>query len=340
MRVGIIGDMHLGINEHKYKFNDYHLKCINHIYGEFRKWGIQNIIYLGDVFDKRYSISVKTLKLANEIFNNEFKQYFLLGNHDVTYKNSNKLNSVEILLGDKNKVTTELPEELYFEKKFLMVPWINKSNIQEATKIIKNSKADYLLGHLDLNGFEMIRGFVSTKGQFDLKLLKKFKQVVTGHFHCFSQKNNITYLGNVCQMTWNDFNVKKFAGFIDTETDKLNLIDIPYNMYEVIRIKSTKDIVDPQQFKDKIIKVYLYTKRTIKVEKFISELVDIALSVNVIDEQVMHATADFDIEASNMSILELWSQYLDEMEIPKKDQVICDKIFKQTYLKITSGDVD
>ena len=339
--IGIVGDIHLGINEHKYLFNEYHVKCLKYIFSEFKKRGIDTIIYLGDIFDKRYSISTKTLKECDNLFkNNGFKQYFLVGNHDVTYKNSNELNSVEILLGDLNKVVVNTPEEIEFGgKKFLLVPWLNKTNIVASTRIVRESKANYLLGHLDLSGFEMIRGFVSNKGNFPTLMLKKFQHVISGHFHCYSQKGNITFLGNICEMNWNDYNVNKHFGYIDTETDEFNLIDIPFKMYHVIRIKSSKDLVNPKEFKDKIVKCYLYTRRSIKIEKYITQLVDNCLQVNVVDEQVINATVDFNIDEHNMSVVDLWSAYLNEMDIRKKDATICNKIFSDVYMKVTSGDV-
>ena len=340
-RIGIIGDLHLGINESKPLFNEYHMSCINHIYDEFKKEGITDIVYLGDVFDKRYSISVKTLKQANDIFDNEFNQTFLLGNHDICYKNSNELNSVEILLGDKNKVIVNTPEEIEFgDKKILIVPWINKTNIEESTNIINDSEAEYMLGHLEMSGFEMIRGIICRDSQFKLSILNKFKHVISGHFHCFSQQNNITYLGSVCEMTWNDYNVDKYAGILDSETDELQLLSIPRRLHEIIRIKKDTVLPDIENYKDKIVKVYLYTKRTITLEKFITKLDDLSLSVIVIEEEILNATEDFDIENHNMSILDLWQAYLGEMSMTKKDATIVNKIFNDVYLKVQTGDLD
>lgn len=340
MRIGVIGDVHLGINENKYLFNKYHIKCINYIFSRFRRLGITEVIYLGDIFDKRYSISVKTLKQANKLFDNDFNQHFLLGNHDVTYKNSNKLNSVEILLGEKNEVIVDDPKELEFGgKKFILVPWINKTNLERTTEIVEDSTADYLFGHLDLVGFEMISGFISTTGHFNMQLLKKFSQVISGHYHCFSQKKNVTYLGSVSQMTWNDNNVKKYCGYIETDNDSLNLIEIPFEIYKMKRIKSEDDIENVTEYKDKIIKIYLYCKRTIKIEKFITDVDEVALDLKVVDEQVINATIDFDIAQHNISIPQLWDAYVSEMDLTKKDAAIVDKIFKQTYMKVTTGDL-
>lgn len=340
MKIGIVGDIHLGINENKPLFTEYHMRCLDYIFRTFAQEGIKDIIFLGDIHDKRYSLSVKTIKQSIELFDNDFNQYFLLGNHDVTYKNSNNLNSVDILLGEKNTVVTDLAEEFIFDgKKFLLVPWLNKTNYSENMKLIENTNADVLLGHFDINGFEMIKGIFSRNKDVRMSLFKKFKHVVSGHFHCFSSKGNITYPGSVCQMTWNDHGADHKFGYFCTETDELTMIDIPYTIYDVIRIKKNQKLPDPKQYKDKIIKCYLYTRRTIAIEKFLSVLVDNCISVNVIDEQVMSATENFDIETHNMSILELWKKYLEETYLHKKDVVIVDKIFTDAYIKVTTGDV-
>ena len=342
MKIGIVGDIHLGINENKPQFVDYQNKCIQFVFEKFRELGITDIIYLGDVFDKRQSISVKTLRQAMDVFeNNGFNQYFILGNHDVAYKNSNELNSVEILLGEKNRVFTDMPSEIEFGgKKFLMTPWINKTTVEEASKVIKKSKADYLMGHLELGSFEMIRGINSLHGQINTSILESFEHVVSGHYHCFSNRGNVTYLGNVCQMNWNDYGELKHVAYIDTETDDLELIEIPYALYEKIRIKSSKDLEDPLQYKDKIVKCYLYTDRNIKIERFLTKVVENAMAVNIIDEQVMIATEDFEVSEASMGVPELWASYLEELELPKKDKDIINSIFNNAYLKVNLGDTD
>lgn len=337
MKVGIIGDVHLGVNEENQVFVDYQVKCINFIFDEFKKQGITDIIYLGDILDKRQSISVKTIKLLKNILKNDFNQYFLIGNHDTVFKNSNELNSVELLLGEDNKVIPNLPEEIELgNKKFLITPWINKSNIEESTKIIKKSKANYMLAHLDLIDFEMIRGIVSRKSHIDLKLLNDFEHVISGHYHCYSNKNNITYLGSVCEITWIDHEVDKFCGWIDTETDKLTTLKIPLTIYEKIRIYTEDDCIDFEKYKNKIIKIYLYTDRNVKVEKFISSVIDVANSVKIIDEKAItdSSSDDLDIETKNMKVLDLWKNYVEEIEMEDNERQIITDIFQDAYMNI------
>ncbi len=342
MKIGIVGDIHLGINENKPKFKEYQLKCLKYIHKKLKEENIKDIIYLGDIFDKRQFITVKTLKTCFEIFNNDFNQYFILGNHDVAYKNSNQLNSVEILLGDNNSVIVDDSKEIIFDnKKLLLVPWINKNNQEKITKQIEKSKAEFLFGHLDLQGFEMLRGIYSRHSDVSIKLLQKFEKVISGHFHCYSEKDNICYLGNICQMTWNDYNEKKYYGILETKTEDFILKEIPYSIYEKIRINSEDDCEkDILRFKDKIVKCYLYVDRNVKIEKFLIELIDVAMSVNIIDNQVMLATSDFKHDNQNMNILDLWQSYIKELNLSLKETKIINKIFEDTYIKFYSGEIN
>jgi DNA repair exonuclease SbcCD nuclease subunit len=238
-------------------------------------------------------------------------------------------------------VYTTLPEEVEISgKKFLMTPWLNKSNVEESGQIIKNSKADYLMGHLELSSFDMIRGIKAQHSHLSLNLLESFEHVVSGHYHCYSNRGNITYLGNICQMNWNDYSEIKQVGYIDTETDDLHLIKIPFTLFEKIRIRSIDDCKDPSQYNDKIVKCYLYTDRNIKIERFITKVVDLAMSVNVIDDTVMIATENFEVSEHSMSVTELWASYLEELDMPKKDKEIINSIFNNAFLKVNLGDTD
>ena len=62
---------------------------------------IEHIIQLGDVFDRRKFINFSSLNDCYRYFFDRlkgFKTYIIAGNHDVYYKNTNKLNSLELLI--------------------------------------------------------------------------------------------------------------------------------------------------------------------------------------------------------------------------------------------------
>jgi DNA repair exonuclease SbcCD nuclease subunit len=344
MKLGIIGDIHIGAQENNENFLKYQEESLKFAYNKFRENNIEHIVYLGDVFDKRRQVSFKTLKFFQEIFENDsFTHYMLAGNHDCYYKDTNEINSLDLLLNDYDnvKVVSQLPQEIIIQdESFLFTPWINKSNLEESEEIISKNKSKYMFAHLDLAGFEMIKGIKSSHNSLSTDLLIDYERVLTGHYHNYSEKNNITYLGSLCEMTWNDENVDKFIGILDTENNDLEKIQNPSKLYYKLKIKSDEDILDDIDFlKEKNVKIYLYTERNIKIEKYITEIIEIAYDVNIIDEQVLNTIPDIELQ-KDISIVNLWSNYIDELEMNNTDKNAINKIFESTYIKVISGDIE
>ena len=98
----------------------------------------------------------------------------------------------------------------------LLVPWINKENEDETFKRLKNQES-CSMGHLELNGFRIHRGYMMEHGM-DATPFDKFEKVYSGHYHTRSDQEPVYYLGNPYEMFWNDVN--------DTEEDFIFLIQI------------------------------------------------------------------------------------------------------------------
>ena len=342
-KILLVPDIHFGSQENNDDFLDYQFTCIDWMYNVAREHNIENIIFLGDIFDKRRTINLRILdKIYKEFGFSEFNHYFILGNHDAYYKNCNDINSLSVLMKDHIIIDQE-PVELEFDNtKLLLTPWINKENYDNCISKIEKSKAPYLLGHFDLPGFELIRGFLSDHASIPVKLLDKFDRVISGHYHCHSNKKHIHYLGSLCQLNWSDYSEKKFIGILTPSTNEFELIENPHRFYEIIRIKSEQDLdIDIESIKKKKVKIYLYVDRNIKIEKFITTITDYASSVVVIDEKVLNSTEyTGDLDVSKMSIIDSWKAYVDELEMSNKDKTIINKIFVDTYNQVSSGDFE
>lgn len=343
MRIGIIGDIHIGAQENNENFIDYQMESLKWAYEKFRENNIKNIIYLGDILDKRRQITFKVLKSFYNIFGpDDFEHYILAGNHDCYYKDTNEINSIDLLLEDFKHICTitQEPKEIEIEnEKLLFVPWINKTNLEQTEKNIKKSTAKYVFSHLDISGFEMTRGILSTTSSIRLELLDKFNKVITGHYHNYSNKGDITYIGSLCEQNWNDLDIDKFIGVLDTEKDELEKIKSPFKLYHKIVIKNDELEENIEQYRDKNIRIYLYTDRNIKIEKYIDSIIEVAYNVNVIDEQVITNIPDIEVE-SDYKIINLWKNYLDELEFKTTEKNAINKIFEETYYKVINGDTD
>ena len=121
----------------------------------------------------------------------------LVGNHDIFFKNTNDVNSLQELVDGRYKTInlySEATEVTFDGLPILFMPWINSQNYIYAMGMIDETKADICMGHLDLNGFRMmdtmVQYMVMDKSEF-----KKFDTVMSGHFHHKNDDGQIYYLG-------------------------------------------------------------------------------------------------------------------------------------------------
>ena len=152
----------------------------------------------------------------------------IIGNHDTFFKNTNDVNSPELLLNEYHNILPfSSPTDYSIDGcKILLMPWICTDNYKECMEAIDESDADICFAHLELNGYQMWKGQDSHEG-FDPALFKNFTHVFTGHFHHRHTRGNITYLGNPYQMFWQDYNDVRGFHILDTNAISLEFIENP-----------------------------------------------------------------------------------------------------------------
>ena len=248
MKIALITDTHWGARNDSLHFLDFYEKFYNDtFFPMLYKEGIDTVIMLGDTFDRRKYINYLTLKRAKEIYFDELskrkiKTYILVGNHDTTYKNTNEVNSIELLLEDYNNITTiSGPKTIHIDDTSIcMMPWICADNYEISMEEIKNTNATICMGHFEIEGFQMYRGAPSQEG-LEPKLFNKFDTVFSGHYHHKSSKGNITYLGNPYELTWQDFDDVRGFHLFDLKTHELEFIKNPNIMFNKIYYDDKKD---------------------------------------------------------------------------------------------------
>ena len=74
----------------------------------------------------------------------------IVGNHDCYYKNTNNVNSPELLLQTYNNIKTyNKVTEVFLDKtKVLFIPWINAENFEDTVKVVKTTDSICAMGHL------------------------------------------------------------------------------------------------------------------------------------------------------------------------------------------------
>jgi len=329
MKIALITDCHLDGRKGSLPFWNYFQRFYDEIFfPTLEKEGINVIFDLGDTFDNRKSMDFNTYHRVKENYFDRLKDYevhMLLGNHCTYYKNTNRINSPELLLEQYSNITIySEPKHLKLgSKKFLMLPWINKENSDEVLNLLETSEAEICCGHLELNGFEVTPGMKMDHGM-DPNLFYRFKRVWSGHYHHKSTKGNVQYLGNPYQMYWNDYKDRRGFHIYDTESDKLKYIPNPFEIFEKIFYDDTSvdyNKQDVSDYKNKFIKIVVNEKRDYQMfETLVDRLYNVGVhDVKIVETLVEEDTAD--IEISSKDTLTLLNEYIDdvEMSVDKSD---------------------
>jgi len=280
MRVAVITDTHWSARKSSRLFQDYFEKFYNNVFfPTLEQYGIDTIIHMGDAFDSRKSIDFVGLDWTRKVVLEPFLKYkvhLITGNHDVYFKNSNKINSPELLLKDYQNIKTysEPTEVNIGGLNILLLPWINSENQDKSFKLIKNTKAKVVMGHLELQGFKVNKNLIMEEHGLEANLFSNFKKVFSGHYHTRSDNGTVFYLGNPYEIYWSDVNDTRGFTIFDTETLEHFHIDNPYRMFYNIYYEDTPyQTFDVREYENKIVRVIVRKKTDTKqYERFIDKL--------------------------------------------------------------------
>ena len=261
MKIAIVGDMHLGIKQNSIHMQNQSLKFIKFLV-ESAGHKFNKIIFMGDMFDNRKTIDLSTMALYREIDNTfttvslyDYEVYSLVGNHDLFYKNSSRINSQSLL--SNHIMTIDEPTTIH-DLSIDIIPWINEENHENIRKFVENSKSRFCFGHFEFTGFKFDKNSTANvKEKISQKLFKdKYEKVFSGHYHIKSEKDNIYYVGTPHQLTWVDHNVKKGYHIFDTDTGELEFVHYDNDIFIEIKYEKNRNY-DFTKFTNKYIKVVI-----------------------------------------------------------------------------------
>ena len=110
MKVAIITDTHYGARKgSKYLHDYFELFYQNVFFPALKEHGVEAVIHMGDAFDSRKSIDYQSLEWSKRVVFDNLKDYdvhMIIGNHDTYYKNTNEVNSPELLLQTYSNIKT------------------------------------------------------------------------------------------------------------------------------------------------------------------------------------------------------------------------------------------
>jgi DNA repair exonuclease SbcCD nuclease subunit len=327
----VVGDPHFGKKHFSLALFENQLLIWDEIVKKANELNAR-IFCMGDLFDNRLSMDINFFNQFIDKFIGLLKRYdvefyTILGNHDLYFKSTRDINLVKYLPNFYKKIY--VIDKITHIDNYTLVPWIidkEKDIPKEYNKIV--------MGHFE---FKDIDKYV--QGSLDLKTFSKADLVISGHYHNYSKKDNIVYIGTPYQMDWGDYKQKKGyyildgnnLEFIENKVSK-KFIKLKYNESFnkplIISGLEEKDLyfgIDEIPFdilEKNIFKFFINEAKTKDYQKVIYELSKRNLNFEVINNVEMSNILEVEykpkeIEIKNENILEL---------IPKKYQKLIEKI--------------
>lgn len=275
MKIALVNDTHAGARGDNPHINDYFFKFWNGIFfPALKEYKIDRIVHLGDVVDRRKFINFAIWhKWQTEFFDRIDRDFnlpidMLCGNHDVYYRNTNKVNALNELLGRYPNIRIfQEPEVVEYDRlPVALIPWINNGNKDQVFSFIEQCSAPIIFGHLEIAGFEMDKGNICQDGHPKEKF-DKFDMVISGHFHHKSSDGTIYYLGNQYEITWADYGDNRGFHIFDTDTRSLTFIKNPHRLFHKIFYDDTTQTfedwkaIDFTHYKNSYVKVVIQNKQ-------------------------------------------------------------------------------
>jgi DNA repair exonuclease SbcCD nuclease subunit len=334
LKVAIITDQHFGARNDSVSFLDFYQKFYdNTFFPTLESNGIDTVLILGDTFDRRKYVNFYALDRAKKMFFDKLASmninvHMLAGNHDTYFKNTNEVNSPDLLLKEYSNIhVIDDPQTIYVGgTSICMMPWICPENYQESLDQLKQTQADLCMGHFEISGFAMYRGMESHEG-LDKKIFDKFDMVFSGHYHHRSDDGHIYYLGNPYELTWQDYNDPRGFHLFDLDTRELEFIRNPYTMYARVEYddKEQEPVeLDTLDLADKYVKLVVVNKTDYyKFDRFIQKLYNKGShEIKIVENMSEFEDGEIGEEINLEDTVSVLSHYIDSVETDvDKEQV-------------------
>lgn len=221
-------DCHFGLRHNSSEHNQDIIDYMNWMVAIAKDKGAETCIFMGDYHHHRNSINAQTQDFmikGMEILNENFlKTYFLVGNHDLYYRENRSITSAKFA---KLFPNIELIDELTVKDNVALVPWL----VEDEWKDIQSIKSKYVFGHLELPGFKMNAMVeMPDHGTLNGSHFQYQDYVFSGHFHKRQTKGKINYIGNPFGHNYSDvWDFERGALFLewDKEPEFLNYTEGP-----------------------------------------------------------------------------------------------------------------
>ena len=210
-------DIHYGLKNNSIQHNTDCDNFIDWAISVAKKEECETGFFLGDWHHNRATLNLHTLDFslkALEKLNNTFENfYFIVGNHDLYYRDKRDIHGVSWA---KHLPNIKIIDKWINEDGVALIPWLVKDDHKE----IKKLKAKYVFGHFELPHFKMNANVrMPDTGTIHADHFESIDYVFSGHFHMRQEQKNIHYIGNCFPHNYADDNDTE-RGCMTLEWDK------------------------------------------------------------------------------------------------------------------------
>jgi DNA repair exonuclease SbcCD nuclease subunit len=351
LKVAIITDQHFGARNDSTAFLDFYEKFYSETFFPCLDTNnIDTVLILGDTFDRRKYINFYSLDRAKKMFFDKLEErnitvYMIAGNHDTYFKNTNEVNSPDLLLAEYSNIRLihKASDITIHDTPICFVPWICPDNYQESLETMNNSKADICMGHFEIAGFAMYRGMESHEG-LSKELFNRFDLVFSGHYHHRSDDGHVYYLGNPYELTWQDYNDPRGFHLFDIDERSLEFIRNPHTMFSKIEYDDTTE--DPSKsdygyLNNKYVKIIVVNKNDFyKFDKFITKVYNAnPAEVKIIEDFSEFNEGEIDSNINLEDTLDVLSTYVESVQTDL-DKERVKTFMKSLYTEAVNLDVE
>lgn len=201
-KAAVFTDIHFGLRNNARLHNQDCLDFIDWMISDAKSRGAETCIFCGDWHHQRSSLNISTLKYSldgiRKLSENFDQVYFVLGNHDLYYRETRAVNSVEFAKEFPNVL---IVDDIHEDGNVAIVSWL----VGDEWKKIPKLKSKYIFSHLELPRFKL-NAMVEMPDHGGLKgeMFSNQDYVFTGHFHKRQVKDNVIYIGNAFPHNFGD----------------------------------------------------------------------------------------------------------------------------------------
>ena len=357
MTAALVTDLHFGARNDSDAVRRNQRRFWNDVFfPTIRERGVDEIVVLGDVFDKRRTVNFLTLNAAVQMFFEPLEAHILakpgrkcrilVGNHDSYYRDRLGLNALDLERGSIFPNAHRIPdgdlrivsgpaEDEVDGRKAVLLPWICAENEAKALEMASGADPETVLfAHLELKGFEMQKGLMMKEGM-DASAFGGFKSVYSGHYHQPSKDGNVRYLGAPYEMTWADAESDRGFWIWDGAADKLDYVRNPHRMHHIFDLENKGRGFDRDAVEEGNIVRIVVGEDTSMLDDAVAAFEAIGTTVDVVHRAKLKDTEGEEIDLTDVEdTRKILIRRIQSLELNADNMAKLEKLFDELYERI------